>query len=68
MLQPNPEDKYIDICYYIMDKVGMTPSRDDVITLTDEELSNAEVELVLDMMYHHCDIVFRMPERWEGRL
>lgn len=46
----------------------MTPSRDDVVTWTDEELSDNEVELVLDMMYHHNDIVFHMPEGWEGRL
>lgn len=67
-LGPNSGDKYIDICFYILDKVGMTPSRDDVVTWTDEELSDNEVELVLDMMYHHNDIVFHMPEGWEGRL
>jgi len=67
-LERNAEDKYIDICFYIMEKVGMNPSRDAVVTLTDEELSDAEVELVLDMMYHHNDIVFNMPEGWEGRL
>lgn len=67
-MSPNPEDKYINICYYILEKVGNTPSRDDVVTLTDEELTDAEVELVLDMIYHYSDIVFNMPEGWEGRL
>lgn len=61
------EDKYINICFYISQKVGLNPSRDDVITLTDEELSEAEVELVLDMMYS-ADVTFTMPEGWEGRL
>lgn len=61
-------DKYENICYYIIEKVGDHPSRDDVITLTDEELSDAEVELVLDMIYHYSEIVFNMPEGWERRL
>lgn len=67
-MSANPEDKYIDICYYILEKVGDHPSRDDVVTLTDEELTDAEVELVLDMIYYYSDVVFNMPDGWEGRL